>query len=77
MLTPHTTHHQGTTLSAQRLRPPDPHLEAITVTTRAVQEPQDPHLDTQDTLLEMPTGILPEARSRPDIILAATTRLPM
>jgi hypothetical protein len=41
------------------------------------QEPQVRRRDTQDTLLEIPTGILPEARFRPDIILAATMRLPM
>jgi hypothetical protein len=47
------------------------------VITRGHQEPQDHHHDTQDTPLEMPMGILPEARFRPDILLAATTRLPM
>jgi hypothetical protein len=52
-------------------------LEAITDTTRVQQEPQDHLRDTQDTPLETPTGILPEARFRPDIILAATMRLPM
>jgi hypothetical protein len=44
---------------------------------RVHQEPQDRLRDTQDTPLETPMGILPEARFRPDIILAATMRLPM
>jgi hypothetical protein len=44
---------------------------------RVHQELQVHRRDTQDTPLETPTGILPEVRFRPDIILAATMRLPM